>query len=234
MPSPCCSSCRSACCSIRRSWSAIRLPVLATLLIIIVGKSVVAFCMVRLFRHPTSTALTISASLAQIGEFSFILAGLGVALGAAAAERARPDPGRRDALDHAEAVPVRRARLVHAQHEAGEREPPPPTRPPRRSLPRRHPRAGPATLLTDHVVLVGYGRVGSVVGAALIAADVPLLVSRATRTSSTALRKQGIETIGRQRGRSGAGVAANTRRRAACWSPFPTASRAVRWSSRRE
>ncbi|KTR05411.1 sodium:proton antiporter [Aureimonas ureilytica] len=56
------------------------LPVLATLLIIVVGKSLVAFALVRLFGHPTSTALTISVSLAQIGEFSFILATLGLNL----------------------------------------------------------------------------------------------------------------------------------------------------------
>ena len=56
------------------------LPVLATLLIIVLGKSIAAYVIVRLFRYPSSTALTISASLAQIGEFSFILAGLGVSL----------------------------------------------------------------------------------------------------------------------------------------------------------
>ena len=56
------------------------LPVLATLLIIVLGKSIAAYLIVRLFRYPPSTALTISASLAQIGEFSFILAGLGVTL----------------------------------------------------------------------------------------------------------------------------------------------------------
>ena len=50
-------------------------------LIIVVGKSVAAFAIVRAFGHPIGTALTISASLAQIGEFSFILAGLGVDLG---------------------------------------------------------------------------------------------------------------------------------------------------------
>ena len=54
------------------------LAVLATVLIIVLGKSIAAYAIVRLFRHPHSTALTISASLAQIGEFSFILAGLGV------------------------------------------------------------------------------------------------------------------------------------------------------------
>jgi len=56
-------------------------PLFATLLIIIIGKSLAAFVIVRAFRHPVGTALTISASLAQIGEFSFILAGLGNALG---------------------------------------------------------------------------------------------------------------------------------------------------------
>ena len=50
------------------------------MLIIVVGKSLAAFVIVRLFGHPTPTALTIAASLAQIGEFSFILAGLGVEL----------------------------------------------------------------------------------------------------------------------------------------------------------
>ena len=56
-------------------------PLLATLLIILFGKSIAAFLIVRAFGHPRRTALVISASLAQIGEFSFILAGLGVALG---------------------------------------------------------------------------------------------------------------------------------------------------------
>ena len=54
---------------------------LATLLIVTVGKSAVAYVVMRLFRYPRSTALMIAASRAQIGEFSFILAGLGVALG---------------------------------------------------------------------------------------------------------------------------------------------------------
>ncbi|RCL01013.1 MAG: CPA2 family [Candidatus Tokpelaia sp. JSC188] len=57
------------------------IPLFATLLIIIVGKSFAAFLIVRIFRHPVGTSLTISASLAQIGEFSFILAGFGNALG---------------------------------------------------------------------------------------------------------------------------------------------------------
>jgi CPA2 family monovalent cation:H+ antiporter-2 len=57
------------------------LAVLATLFIIMFGKSAAAFALVRLFRHPPRTALIISASLAQVGEFSFILVGLAIVLG---------------------------------------------------------------------------------------------------------------------------------------------------------
>ncbi len=49
------------------------LAVLATLAIIVIGKSVVAWLIVRAFGRPNATALTVAASLAQIGEFSFIL-----------------------------------------------------------------------------------------------------------------------------------------------------------------
>ncbi|CDO40418.1 sodium:proton antiporter [Bartonella henselae] len=56
-------------------------PLLATLFIIIIGKSAVAFFILKAFRYSNATACTISASLAQIGEFSFILAGLSLSLG---------------------------------------------------------------------------------------------------------------------------------------------------------
>ncbi|WP_102958377.1 cation:proton antiporter [Mangrovicella endophytica] len=56
------------------------LPVLATLAIIVLGKSAAAYLIVRSFGYDNTVALTISASLAQIGEFSFILAELGVGL----------------------------------------------------------------------------------------------------------------------------------------------------------
>jgi CPA2 family monovalent cation:H+ antiporter-2 len=57
------------------------LQVLAAVAIILVGKSVAAFVLVVALRYPVNTAITVSASLAQIGEFSFILATLGVKLG---------------------------------------------------------------------------------------------------------------------------------------------------------
>ena len=57
------------------------LKVLTVIAIIMIGKTLVAIALVLAFRYPLNTALTVGASLAQIGEFSFILAGLGIALG---------------------------------------------------------------------------------------------------------------------------------------------------------
>ncbi|WP_313055721.1 cation:proton antiporter domain-containing protein [Pseudomonas lopnurensis] len=57
------------------------LHVLAVVAIIIIGKSLAAAALVLALRYPLNTALTVAASLAQIGEFSFILAGLGLSLG---------------------------------------------------------------------------------------------------------------------------------------------------------
>jgi len=145
--------------------------VLATLMIIMLGKSVAAFVIVRLFGHPTSTALTISASLAQIGEFSFILASLGVSL-ALLPERGRDlilagailsillNPlcfvaldrwlAKREVSKAPDAAPGA-AKAAAAREEI------------------------PVTTLTDHVVLVGYGRVGGFIGSSL-PAGTPLLV----------------------------------------------------------
>ena len=58
----------------------------ATIFIILIAKTAAAYLVVRLFGHPMPTALAISVSLAQIGEFSFILAGLGVSLAVLPAE----------------------------------------------------------------------------------------------------------------------------------------------------
>ncbi|MGZ9125390.1 MAG: cation:proton antiporter domain-containing protein, partial [Candidatus Binatia bacterium] len=57
------------------------LHIVAVVAIIVIGKSLAAFALVLLFGYPLNTALTVSAGLAQIGEFSFILAGLGLSLG---------------------------------------------------------------------------------------------------------------------------------------------------------
>ncbi len=62
------------------------LSVLAVVAIIVLGKSIAAMVITLALRYPLNTALTVAASLAQIGEFSFILAGLGVSLGILPAE----------------------------------------------------------------------------------------------------------------------------------------------------
>ncbi len=145
--------------------------VLATLMIITVGKSVAAFAIVRAFGHPRQTALVISASLAQIGEFSFILAGLGVTLGllpelgqdlvlAGAILSILINPGFFFAIDRLQ------------QREAAAKPSPDADRPataePRRELTR--------TTLSGHCVLVGCGRVGRVINAKLSDAGIPCYI----------------------------------------------------------
>jgi monovalent cation:H+ antiporter-2, CPA2 family len=173
------------------------LSLLATLLIIVVAKSGLAYGMMRLFRHSKSTSLMIAASRAQIGEFSFILAGLGITLGVL------PELGR-DLILAAALISILLTPFlfVAADWIYAHQEPAPkkaeapvetPAAPPESETPTREP--VPVTRLTDHVVLVGYGRVGSVVGAELKAASVPLLVFESDEDLIEALHKQGIEAI---------------------------------------
>ena len=174
------------------------LSLLATLLIVTLGKAAVAFATMRLFRYPESAALMIAASRAQIGEFSFILAGLAVGLGLL------PVMGR-DLILAAALISIlltpfwfAGADWIYAHHE------PPPKKTPAAPEPAAPvPQAAetptrepvPVTKLTGHVVLVGYGRVGSVVGAALKSAAVPLFVFESDEDLVESLHKQGIEAI---------------------------------------
>ena len=146
------------------------LPVLATFLIITLGKSVAAYAIVRAFGHPSSTALTISASLAQIGEFSFILVGLGVSLAIL------PESGRdlvlAGALLSIMANPLIFNLLDQLQarreaREAAAGEPVPAAAPAN---------PGPPLPTEGHAVLVGFGRVGGEIARLLRERGVPLLV----------------------------------------------------------
>jgi K+:H+ antiporter len=175
------------------------LSLLATLAIITLGKSAVAFGVMRLFRHSESSALMIGASRAQIGEFSFILAGLGVSLGLL------PPLGRdlvlAGALISILLTPFffAAADWIYAHHEPPKTAPaepaptPEPAAPEARETPTRE--RVPATKLTNHVVLVGYGRVGSVIGAELRQAQIPLLVFESDEDIIDTLHKQGVEAI---------------------------------------
>ena len=173
------------------------LALLATVLIIVVAKSAVAFAIVRLFGHARTTGLIISASLAQIGEFSFILANLGMRLGLL------PGEGRDLILAGAiisillnpilfallDAYFARREKAaadateVASPAEAEEEE----------ELPTREP-IHPTTL-EDHVVLIGHGRVGKFISNALRERGTPLFVIEDNADDVAALKERGIEAV---------------------------------------
>ncbi len=170
------------------------LSLLATLLIVIVAKSAVAYAVMRLFRHSESTALMIAASRAQIGEFSFLLGAYGVALGVL-------PPLGRDLVLAAALISILltpflfvAADWIYAHHEPPKKTPAEaPAAPEPAETPTREPI--PVSRLINHVVLVGYGRVGSVVGETLRRAEMPLLVIENDEDIVETLRKQGIEAI---------------------------------------
>ncbi|HEX7881718.1 MAG TPA: YbaL family putative K(+) efflux transporter [Afipia sp.] len=164
------------------------LPLLVTVFIIIFGKSVAAFGIVRMFGHPTSTALTISASLAQIGEFSFILVSLGVSLALL------PDRGR-DLVLAGAIISIMLNPLFFALLDrmmAAKEDIATPTKQAEPAAPRV---LLEASTLSNHVVLVGHGRVGSVVSTALRQAQIPILVIEDSPGSIEKLRQEGIEVI---------------------------------------
>ncbi|HVE78094.1 MAG TPA: YbaL family putative K(+) efflux transporter [Gemmatimonadaceae bacterium] len=168
------------------------LRVLIVVLIVVAAKSVVAFGLVLLFRHPVRTALTIAVGLAQIGEFSFILAALGTSLGIF------PEEGRNlilagallsitlNALLFAAVDPLDRwlrdrPRLLAALERA-----------PALAV---VPASSGEPALRGHVVIVGYGRVGSIVGEAVTRQGIPFVVVERDRAIIETLRERGIPAI---------------------------------------
>lgn len=161
--------------------------------IIVGGKFVISLGLVLLFRYPLNTALTIAASGAQIGEFSFILAGMGVGLGLLPAE------GRTLILAGA-LVSIGINHLVFALIEPVQRWV-------RRSSALANALERPvdplAALplsvgekeLTGHVVLVGYGRVGRRLGAALSDQGAHFVVADRNREIVEDLRARGIHAV---------------------------------------
>jgi CPA2 family monovalent cation:H+ antiporter-2 len=143
------------------------LPVIATFLIITVGKSLAAFVIVRAFGHPNGTALTISASLAQIGEFSFILAGLGVSLAILPADG-------RDLVLAGALLSIIANPLIFAVLDQWEARQAKGAEAP--SVPAPEPIDGPALPTEGHAILIGYGRVGGEIAKLLRERQVPLVV----------------------------------------------------------
>ncbi len=162
------------------------LAVLGALVIVVLGKSAAAWLLVTLLGHSRRTALTISVSLAQIGEFAFILAGLGISLNLLSSE------GRNLVLAAAilsimlnpilfslleRFLAKSESRQEQAQEEAIEEE---------KQIP---------VDICHHAVIVGYGRVGSLLGQKLLEADVPFVVVENSRDRVEALREQGIRAV---------------------------------------
>lgn len=172
------------------------LPLIATLAIILVGKSVAAFFIVRSFKRPVGTALTISASLAQIGEFSFILAGLGVSLqllppegrdlilaGAIlsiflnpvmfiVAERLRPWIEKRLGIEPSQGENEQDANVSLSE-----------------------PAPIPQSFLKDHTIIIGYGQIGKRVATTLAEKHIPFLVVEVSPKIYFRLKEIGIEAI---------------------------------------
>jgi CPA2 family monovalent cation:H+ antiporter-2 len=160
------------------------LEVLATFLIIVVGKSVAAYAIVRAFGHPRGTALTISASLAQIGEFSFILAGLGLSL------KILPQTGHDMILAGALLSIVANPFLFTALdwwNKRNEQESPTAAEP--------EPLPGPPLEAFDHAIVIGYGRVGSNLARVLRERGVPLVVIDDSRDNVEKAHAAGIPAI---------------------------------------
>ena len=169
------------------------LHVLGVVAIIILCKSLAAAVLVVAFRYPLRTALTISASLAQIGEFSFILAGLGLSLGLL------PPEG--------QSLIVAGALISIALNPVVFASVPPLSRwlLARSALARRlDARPDPYAELphdTEHhylqgqVVLVGYGRLGEALAASMLARQIPFVVVEQNRERVDRLRERGIKAV---------------------------------------
>src|SRR5574343_1786828 len=146
--------------------------VVAVVAIIVIGKSLAALALVLVFRYPLNTALTVAASLAQIGEFSFILAGLGQAMGLMSADgmslilagaliSIALNPVMFSAIDPLRRWVLQRSALARELEQRGD---------PYAELPMTTERK----YLERQVVLVGYGRVGRRLAEALAEKEIPL------------------------------------------------------------
>ncbi|HEX8616058.1 MAG TPA: YbaL family putative K(+) efflux transporter [Thermoanaerobaculia bacterium] len=167
--------------------------VLAVTAIIIIGKTVAAVALVLAFRYPLNTALTVGASLAQIGEFSFILAGLGVQLKLLSAEGQSLILA--GALISIALNPLLFAlvepaqRWIRARSELA------------RKLERRAdplaelPTSVDAAQLTGHVAIVGYGRVGRRIAESLAERKIHFTIAEQNRELVERLREEGLHAV---------------------------------------
>ena len=167
--------------------------VLTVIGIIIIGKSIAAALLVHFFKYSLKTSLTVSASLAQIGEFSFILAGLGVSLGllpeegqslivAGALISIALNPivfkGASYLEQYIERHPKFKSRFIFSNDSLSQ------------LADELHDKD-----MANHIVLIGYGRVGSYIGDQLKRKNIEFVVIEQNRQLITTLRKNNINSI---------------------------------------
>ncbi|MBX9739335.1 MAG: Kef family K(+) transporter [Beijerinckiaceae bacterium] len=166
-------------------------PVIATFLIIVIGNAVAAYVIVRTLGYSLLSALTLAAALSQIGEFSFILAGLGVGL------KLLPETGRDLILAGAILSICVNPLLFFLLDRYGPRLR---ERDEKKRTDNGVPGKAPEPLieptgLNGHAVLVGHGRVGALVAETLTAKGQPYLVIEERQDIVDRLRANGIEAI---------------------------------------
>jgi len=169
------------------------IELLVVVTIIIFGKSIAAFLLVLAMRYPLNTALTVSAGLAQIGEFSFILAALGVSLGllspdahslilAGAIISIAVNPLLFKAIEPIQSWIQSRSALAKVLESRTD---------PLATLPI----TTDQNTLTGQVVLVGYGRVGRRIAEELANKGVHYVVAEQNRELVERLRKNSMPAV---------------------------------------
>ncbi|MFN4097236.1 MAG: YbaL family putative K(+) efflux transporter [Sphingomonas sp.] len=153
------------------------LPLIATFLIIVFGKSVVAYGIVRVLGRSHRVAITAAASLAQIGEFSFILVGLGVGL------EILPPAGR-DLILAGALLSILANPFIFNWFVPRRQEKTDPIEPPFETGDR-----------TGHIVLVGYGRVGKLIARDLLAKKRPFILIEDQADIANVAKEAGLDVV---------------------------------------
>ncbi|MCL9667204.1 Kef family K(+) transporter [Rosenbergiella epipactidis] len=161
--------------------------IIGALVIILFGKSLAAWLLVKVLGHSTRTAMTIAVSLAQIGEFSFILAGLGITLNLLSKE------GQNLVLAAAILSIMLNPILFTLAERWMKREKNETKEEKEVELVEELPQV-PLTLC-HHALIVGYGRVGRLLYEQLIADGLTVVVVENSRSRIDEMREKGILTI---------------------------------------
>lgn len=169
------------------------LHILAVVGIIVIGKTLAAMALVLFFRYPINTALTVGASLAQIGEFSFILAALGISLGlltleaqnlilAGALFSITLNSFMFTAIEPAQRWIRKRSSLARLLERSSD---------PLSMLPDEVDQ----NYLRDQVVIIGYGEVGRRVSQTLMDKNIKVVIAEENRDIVEDLREKGLAAV---------------------------------------